>query len=145
MDPVELREAGKDLLIPVLAAHGFEYMAGDVGRSSGGRFAQAAFVRNDAQLEFSVRHALGEVVYRVGNDWIRHEDYVRLVAPTERPRYPGFSDDPLDAFRDLAADLARFGAAFFERNPQAFRQLVADAAANPRPSGLRALSQPPDS
>jgi hypothetical protein len=56
-----------------------------------------------------VRHALGEVRYRVDAATLLHEDFARAAVGRGQARYPGFSDDPLDGFRDLATDLVRPG------------------------------------
>jgi hypothetical protein len=56
-----------------------------------------------------VRRALGEVRYRVDAATLLHEDFARAAVGRGQARYPGFSDDPLDGFRDLATDLVRFG------------------------------------
>ena len=42
-------------------------------------------------------------------------------------RYPGFSDDPLAAFRDLAYDLQNFATAFLEGNFGEFATFAAKA------------------
>ena len=59
-----------------------------------------------------MRHALGEVRYRVDAATLLHEDFARAAVGRGQARYRGFSDDPLDGFRDFAADLVRFGSVF---------------------------------
>lgn len=56
-----------------------------------------------------MRHALGEVRYRVDAVTLLHEDFARVAVGRGQARDPGFSDDPLDGFRDLATDLVRLG------------------------------------
>jgi hypothetical protein len=141
MDPVELRHRGAQILEPVLKPHGFAFAPGEVGKGSGGAFAQGAFVRGNHRLDFSVRHSLGLVDYRVGVQRITHEDYMRVVAERKNS-YPGFSDDPLDGFKHLASDLKSFCAAFLMGTDAEFDALVAQAEESPRKKGLGALSNP---
>jgi hypothetical protein len=42
--------------------------------------------------------------------------------------YPGFSDDPLDGFRDLRRDLEEHGSAFLSASDADFLKCVEDAA-----------------
>ena len=74
MDAIELRRRGVELLSPVLVPYGFVYQAGEVDRGSGGLYAHGGFARANRSLEFSVRHTLGEVRYRVDAATLLHED-----------------------------------------------------------------------
>jgi len=141
MNPVELRHRGAGILEPVLKAHGFAFAPGEVGKGSGGEYAQGAFVRGNHRLNFSVRHSLGLVDYRVGVKRITHEDYMRVVAERKNS-YPGFSDDPLDGFKHLASDLKSFCATFLMGTDAEFEALVAQAEKSSRKKGLGALSNP---
>ena len=90
--------------------------------------------------EFSVRHALGEIRYRV--------DAAHTIARRLRPRprsartsaIPGFSDDPLDGFRDLATDPVRFGSVFLAGTIAKFAALVTKAERTGPPRRFAALS-----
>ncbi len=55
-------------------------------------------------METHVREALGIVEYRWGSLKLAHQDYLRVRGV--KGSYPGFSDDPVDGFLHLAADLA---------------------------------------
>lgn len=96
MDSTELLVRGREILDPVLLPHGFHFEAGPADKGSGGPFARGAYVRDRHRLEFSVRWALGEVVYRVGETSIVHEELMRVIAGPRGAEYPGFSTDPLD-------------------------------------------------
>ena len=74
MDAIELRRRGVELLSPVLVPYGFVYQAGEVDRGIGGLYAHGGFARANRSLEFGVRHALGEVRYRVDAATLLHED-----------------------------------------------------------------------
>jgi hypothetical protein len=76
---------------------------------------------------------------------LSHEDYMRVAAGRGKHRYPGFSDDPLDGFRDLAADLAGFGAVFLSGDSTAFVTISEEAERSRPPLGFQALSKPPAS
>ena len=98
------------------------------------------FARANRSLEFSVRHALGEVRYRVDAATLLHEDFARAAVGRGQARYPGFSDDPLDGFRDLATDLVRFGSVFLAGTTAEFAALVTKAERTRPPRGFAALS-----
>jgi hypothetical protein len=136
MDAIELRRRGVELLSPVLVPYGFVYQAGEVDRGSGGLYTHGGFARANRSLEFSVRHALGEVRYRVDAATLLHEDFARAAVGRGQARYPGFSDDPLDGFRDLATDLVRFGSVFLAGTTAEFAALVTKAERTRPPRGL---------
>ena len=100
----ELLDAGRAILEPPLLAAAFRFESSGEAKGRRGPFARAAFVRGARCLEFSVRRGLGEVVYRQGAINAPHELLV-LSLRGHRGAYPGFSDDPLDGFRRLRADL----------------------------------------
>ena len=139
MDPVEMRRRGADILEPVLKPHGFVFAPGEVGKGSGGAFAQGAFVRGNRRLEFSTRYSLGLVDYRIGIKRIAHEDYMHVVAPGENS-YPGFSDDPLDGFRHLASDLEKFCGAFLMGSDADFEAVLSQAEKSPPKKGFSAIN-----
>ena len=87
-----------------------------------------------------MRHALGEVRYRVDAATLLHEDFARAAVGRGQARYPGFSDDPLDGFRDLATDLVRFGSVFLAGTTAEFAALVTKAERTRPPRGFAALS-----
>ena len=84
MDAIELRRRGVELLSPVLVPYGFVYQAGEVDRGSGGLYTHGGFARANRSLEFSVRHALGEVRYRVDAATLLHEDFARAAVGADK-------------------------------------------------------------
>jgi len=112
MSPRELLTRGVALLEPVLRPHGFSFVFREEGQSSGGSFAAGDFVRANRRLELHFRHSLGLVTYHVGTARVSHSGYMEELGVRQRAAYPGFSADPLDAFRDLASDLERFADSF---------------------------------
>ena len=60
-----------------------------------------------------------------------HEDFAHAAVGRGQARYPGFSDDPLDGFRDLATDLVRFGSVFLAGTTAEFAALVTKSGAYP--------------
>jgi hypothetical protein len=130
------------MLNQVLAPHGFRFVENVSGVGSGGEFATGEFRRGNRRLELHFRGSLGLVSYHVGSDDLAHRDYVRAVRETQgikdEAEYPGFSDDPLDGFRHLCADLVRFGAAFTAHSGE-FAGLAAWTRQHPPPKGLAAL------
>jgi hypothetical protein len=107
MNPVEVLQLGAVELASILDVHGFEFVHTKAGHSSGGAFASGEFRRGDRRLELHCRHSLGMVRYHVGPDSLSHDDFTRAVlattGATDSPRFPGFSDQPLEEFRHLAA------------------------------------------
>ena len=144
--PSEVLQVGREILDPVFDPHGFRFEPGEFGTGSGGPFASGSYVRAGRRLEVHVRHSLGLVTYHVGALALPHEDLMRaLVPPGERAAYPGFSNDPLDGFRHLRADLDRFGQPFLAGVEEELRAVAARAVQlrRARPRGFRAISKPP--
>ena len=145
MTPKELLERGLPDLAAVLEPAGFVFIDAGEEFDSAGPSASGDFLSRDRRLEIHVRSSLGQVRYHFGDYSVSHEDFVRGVRGTERidgpGEYPGFSNDPLDGFRHLRADLERFGAVFLTRGAKAFRALKKWLDQNPRKSGLAALEQ----
>lgn len=143
MNPVDVLRDGAGELAAILDQHGFQFVETDSGRGSGGPFAAGEFRRDDRRLELHFRYSLGLVAYHVGTDSLDHADLIRSVSASEAiqesPRYPGFSEDPLDGFRHLRADLVRFGAVFTHGSSSDFAVLAAWVRQNPVPRGLAAL------
>ena len=143
MNPVEVLREGAAELAAILGPEGFAFVETGSGPSSGGHYASGEFRRGNRRLELHVRWSLGLVTYHVGDALVRHEDLTRAVAATqqlmESAQYPGFSDQPLDGFRHLAADLERFGRVFTRGTAEEFSEVVAWIQRHPKPKGLAAL------
>jgi hypothetical protein len=140
MEPSEAIEAGRRILEPILAAHGFSFTHGPSGRSSGGNFASASFVRGEWSLEFHYRYGLGMVSYHLAEAEVTHDRYMEAVIGRRgQSRYPGFSSEPLDAFRDLESDLQNYGQAFLNGARAEFQAIVKRAATLPRAKGLAGI------
>jgi hypothetical protein len=104
-DPKEALFEGVKIIGPLMASNGFTFHFRDEGSGSGGKFAWGEFVRKDRKLELHFRHSLGLVRYHVRKASVSHEAYMRELGVWAQCRYPGFSDNPMDAFHDLAHDL----------------------------------------
>jgi hypothetical protein len=104
VDPAIILMAGAGILDEVLAPAGFRFEHTETGHPSGGTFAAGRFTRGGQYVEFSVRWSLGLVTYGWNGATVSHADYLR--GPGATGAYPGYSTDPLDGFRHLAADLA---------------------------------------
>ena len=103
--PLQQLNAGVSILLASLQPAGFTFHLRETGKGSGGNFAWGEFVRLDRRLELHFRHSLGQVQYHVGEHSVRHEPYMRELGVWSDCRYPGFSDEPLQVFRDLEHDL----------------------------------------
>ncbi|MFI5094410.1 MAG: hypothetical protein ACHQIK_13300 [Candidatus Acidiferrales bacterium] len=119
--PVETLREGRAILDPLMNEYGFFFVDGPSGRSSGGPYASGRYVNTDRELEIHYRFSLGLVTYHFGEICIDHESYMRVVLGSKGGnKYPGYSDDPLEAFRDLAYDIENFGTAFLEGDLKRF-------------------------
>jgi hypothetical protein len=94
---------GAAILGEVLAPTGFAFVNVAHGNGSGGPSAHGRFVRQTQSIDLHFRWSLGMVTYRWDDVELGHMDYLRAMSVSGA--YPGFSEDPLDGFRHLAADL----------------------------------------
>lgn len=127
-NPEEILLQGSELLLPVFSAHGFVFEQLATGESSGGRFASAEFRRIDRRFELHLRYSLGMVTYHLGTESISHQGYMcSVLGKPNLSRYPGFSDEPLQAFRDLRDDLQVYCMDFLEGTNETFLRRIEDA------------------
>ena len=128
----ETLQCGSALLAPLLLRHGFVFGVLDIGSSSGGHFAAGEFKRGTRKLEFHFRQSLGMVTYRLANRSMTHEQYMCSVhGSLSAGHYPGFSGDPLDAFRHLLLDLEESGSDFLGGTDDCLLRRINDALASP--------------
>jgi hypothetical protein len=106
LSPSAILISGAEIVADALVPYGFNFRYGGSGRGSGGHFAWGEFVLNDRRLEFHYRRGLGLVTYHLGNHRASHEAYMRELGVLDKNRYPGFSSQHLQSFRDLAHDLS---------------------------------------
>jgi hypothetical protein len=139
----ELEQGACELAL-VLGPVGFDFVPTGSGRSSGGLFASGEFRKGNRHLELHFRYSLGLVRYHVDGQNLTHEELVRAVRTTngihEEGAYPGFSDDPLDAFRRLRGDLERFGRVFTSGTDEEFRVLKRWVDEHPKARGFAAIA-----
>jgi hypothetical protein len=141
LQPAKILREGRAALDPVLSAHGFSFKEGPTGRGSGGPFASGIYMNGNRSLEIHFRFSLGLVTYHFGTTSMDHESYMRaLLGKTGGNRYPGFSDDPLSAFANLAYDLKRFGTAFLNGDAEEFARCVSVAEEWKKTPGFARLS-----
>jgi hypothetical protein len=105
LNPQAALVAGSKKIEVVLLPKGFRFRLHAGGIGSGGEFACAEFVRGDMRLEIHFRDSLGIVRYHIGDQSASHESYMRELGVWDKCRYPGFSDDPMESFGNLAHDL----------------------------------------
>jgi hypothetical protein len=143
MNPTHELEQGARELAEILGPAGFEFVLTGSGQGSGGLFASGEFRMGRRRLELHFRYSLGLVRYHVDGLDLAHDELLRAVRTTNRiheeGEYPGFSSDPLDAFRRLRRDLERFGKVFTSGSDEQFRVLKRWVDEHPRASGLAAL------
>ena len=129
-DAQAVLERGSELLKPLLLRHGFAYAALDAGESSGGQFASAEFKRETRRLEYHFRYSLGMVSYHLDSCSMSHQEYMRsVIGKPNASHYPGFSSDPMEAFRHLLLDLEEHCVDFLEGSDEILHRRIADAVA----------------
>jgi len=127
-EPIEILREGRRALDSVLTQYGFSFQDGSSGPSSGGEYASGVYVNGNRKLEIHYRFSLGLVTYHFGEISLDHPAYMRvLLGDKGGNKYPGFSDDPLVAFENLAYDLQHFARAFLEGNSEEFARCVTAA------------------
>lgn len=104
--PKEVLIKGAQILQQSLGPHGFQFQFREDGKGSGGAFAWGEFIRGERKIELHFRFTLGMVRYHIGDQSASHESYMRELDVWNQCRYPGFSEDPADGFRELTHDLA---------------------------------------
>ena len=140
MDPVDSLEAGRRVLDPLMTNAGFRFVPGPAGKGSGGHFASGSYVRGARQLEVHFRWSLGLVTYHFDDRELSHEAFMwSVLGGAAGNKYPGFSEDPMQGFRDLADDLERHGREFLVGSDEALKQRFDHAAAHPKPTGFKAI------
>jgi len=138
-EPTEILHRGRDLIDPIMTAHGFAWEQMWAGKSSGGLSDSGRYVRGDRSLELHFRHSLGLVTYHLGDLSLKHEEYMRHCAPLGAAQYPGFSDDPLDGFRHFAHDLTAYAKDFLAGTGNELRAAKAHAQTYANRSGFQKL------
>jgi len=139
--PSEILREGRVVLDPLLGKYGFSFVQGPAGSGSGGPYASGVYRNGERTLEISYRFSLGLVTYHFREISIDHESYMRFVPGAKgHHRYPGFSDDPLSGFRDLAYDLENFATSFLNGEFAEFSQFVTAAQNWKKLPGLAKLS-----
>ncbi|HEV8383673.1 MAG TPA: hypothetical protein VGQ11_02295 [Candidatus Acidoferrales bacterium] len=130
MDADDALRNGCEILNAVLQPQGYVFVEGLSGIGSGGKFASGEYVRNDRRLELHFRFSLGLVTYHIGNLTLTHEAYMHaLLGSNGGNKYPRVSDDPLEAFRDLAYDLKNYCGDFLAGDGDEFARCVKKAHA----------------
>jgi hypothetical protein len=109
---IAILDAGARVVGVVIEPHGFVWALGKTHEGHPGNAARGAFVKGDRELELGFRWSLGPVTYRVGTASVNHEVLMKYAGHHADAEYPGYSTDPLDAFRHLASDLKNFGGDF---------------------------------
>lgn len=109
---VVLLEGGARILEDALRPHGFKFSGAREEKADDRTVAVGQFVRRGRTLELQVRSGVGIALWSTGDRRMLHPDYMECLNASGRMRYPGLSKDPLDAFRRLRADIARFAEPF---------------------------------
>lgn len=140
MNPREELEKGVELLNPTMQSNGFHFAFESGGNSSGGNFSQGAFISDNKRLELSFRWSLGCVEYKVSKYSISHSEYMEAIGKKEEASYPGFSDQPIEAFEHLLSDISKYCATFLKGNDEEFINLIKEYKSKLKITGFAALT-----
>lgn len=135
-DREQILQHGADLPGALLVPNGFAFVVLGAGKGSGGAFAFGQFRRGERRLEFHFRYSLGMVSDHFGSLSMSHEDFIRAVLGRRHAsKYPGFSIEPMDGFRDLLSDLKEYGSDFITGNDDCLLRRInqANHLGNTRP------------
>jgi hypothetical protein len=136
-DVTAILDAGVQIIGGVITPYGFVWMPGPAHRGHPGDSAAGSFKRGDRRLELHYRSSLGLVSYHLGDLILSHDSYMRHSGHKADAHYPGFSSDPLDAFRDLAYDLGHFCLDFLDGSGDSFRAACSAVKELPQVTGFR--------
>jgi arsenate reductase len=109
-----LLEAGASILADVLKPRGFKFRGVRQETVGQRKIVSGEFRRRDRALELQLRSAVCVATYHAGERRLLHPKYMERLGVAADMRFPGLSKDPLNAFRRLRADLARFAGPFLE-------------------------------
>lgn len=107
-----LLTAGARILEDAFRPHGFKFSGVREEKADHRGVAVAQFARRGRSLELQVRSGVGIALWAAGDRRMLHPDYMECLGASAAMRYPGLSRDPVDAFRRLRADMARFAQPF---------------------------------
>ena len=108
----ELLELGATVLEDVMRLHGFRW-EGSRRVEAGARSSHSGrYARRGRALELHVRAGTSFATWEAGKRQMPHPAYMEKLGASQTMRYPGISRDPLDSFRRLRSDVARFGGPF---------------------------------
>jgi hypothetical protein len=138
--PEEQLRAGAAILVELLEPAGFRFAMPTVGNSSGGRFAIGEFVRGNHRLELHYRFGLGIVIYHIGDCSLSHTELMRSQGFSKQAEFPTILDKSLLGFHAVLSDLRNFGSPFLDGDSTQFALLAKWCAKNPKPTGVKALS-----
>lgn len=125
--PKEALIEGAQILQQSLGAHGFQFQFREEGKGPGGAFAWGEFIQGERKIELHFRFTLGMVRYHVDDQSASHESYMRELNVWNQCRYPGFSEDAADGFRELMHDLA-YAQDFLRGDAEVLRNAAAKEA-----------------
>jgi hypothetical protein len=127
MSRAETLSQGVAILGPALAPAGFSFAPVHEGAYMCGRF-----VKRGRVLELHFADSLRLVSQRIDDLVVMHDDFMRALLGPKGGRYPGNSDDPLDAFRLLRMDLELHCGDFLKGGGRKWRSVAEEALLDPR-------------
>jgi hypothetical protein len=140
MNAEEYLIEGVKILGPFMRENGFDFEFVESGKASGGYYSWGKYKKENRILELHFRYSLGCIEYRIGDKRLSHLNYMKMLGVYGKNKYPGFSNDPLQAFRDLLYDLKTFSTDFIFGLGKDFEELALRFEQNPDQfSGFKSL------
>ena len=127
MSRAETLREGVAILAPALQPAGFKFEPVHDGTYLCGRF-----VKRGRVLELHFADSLRLVSQRIEDLVVMHDDFMRALLGPKGGRYPGSSDDPLEAFRLLRMDLELHCKDFLRGGGREWRSVAEAALLDPR-------------
>jgi len=113
-DVLKMMSDGAEYMKAALEPFGFKFRILKTGNSSGGKFCEAKFTRDNRRIELHFRWSLGLVRYHYGNINASHESYIEALGMQNKSQFPGFYEDELEGFQKLAQDIDLIRSDFIE-------------------------------
>jgi hypothetical protein len=123
----ETLRQGVHILDPVMRRAGYRFE-----QVHDGAYICCRYRRADRTLELHFSDSLRLVSQRIGGVVVMHDDFMRALLGPGGGRYPGSSDDPLDAFWCLRMDLLTHCELFLRGKAARWREVAERALRDPR-------------
>jgi hypothetical protein len=117
-------KAGLEILSPFFDARDFDLRIYPPVPDGGGTVYSAQFVWGNHSVTLIHRASLSDVAYSIGAMSIEHAAYLQALGVLMGATFPALTDDPLEDYRGLLADLEERVTPFFEEPDRDFMEIA---------------------